>query len=241
MNADARAVVEWTRSRLGPAELGFPRRPAADRRGGRPPLRPRERLGAGAVGVHHVRRSTPAGACARPAAALTFCGHMHTPALYHMAADGRASAFDARSRNAGIPLGPHTALARDPRLRRAVARRQPGRMLCDLRRRHRRPDLPPRPLRRPRPPLRKIREAGLPLSFNARLGRGALSRACAGRDGPAAVHRRVPPGGEDPPGKHGRDLARSPRRLAGAAGDEDPVVSATATIRRPSWASRSSR
>jgi diadenosine tetraphosphatase ApaH/serine/threonine PP2A family protein phosphatase len=101
---------------------------------------------------------------------LTFCGHVHTPSLDHAGADGRTSSFDPVP-GMGIPLGStrrwlaipgSVGQPRDanPAACYAIFDDASGVMTF-----HRVPyDA--------EVPLRKIRDAGLPLSFNALPGRG---------------------------------------------------------------------
>ena len=67
-------------------------------------------------------------------AAVTFCGHTHLPALFHMTATAKIAAFDPDA-GVAIPLTPAAALGRGDRRRRPAARPQSGRLLCALRRR----------------------------------------------------------------------------------------------------------
>lgn len=164
MSPDARTVVEWTRAHLRPAELGFL---------GALPLTVQED---GRLYVHangwapqdweYVTSSFDAGRSIRATPCrLTFCGHVHTPAVYHAAADGRASAFSPVS-GTSIPLGPARRWLAIPG---SVGQSRDGNPaacyalfddVSGLLTFHRVPyDAAI--------PLRKIREAGLPPSFNA--------------------------------------------------------------------------
>ena len=167
MNPEARTVAAWTRSRLGPAQLGFL---------GGLPLEVEE---GGRLYVHanawapdrweYITSSFDAGRSMRATRSwITFCGHMHTPALYHMAGDGRASAFTPVP-GTGIPLGPQRRWLAVPG---SVGQSRDGNPAAcyalfddaaNLLTYHRVPY-------DEQAPLRKIREAGLPLSFNARIG-----------------------------------------------------------------------
>jgi diadenosine tetraphosphatase ApaH/serine/threonine PP2A family protein phosphatase len=102
MNADARKVIEWTRAHLDAAQLAFL---AAL------PLTAEENghlyVHANAwdpgrweyiFGRYDAGRSLRATRCQ-----LTFCGHMHEPALYHMTQAGQVSDFTPMP-GAGIPL-----------------------------------------------------------------------------------------------------------------------------------------
>jgi len=164
MNPDARKVVAWTRSRLEPAQLAFLQGlPLQVEQGGR-------------LYVHanawapdrweYIASEFDAGKSMRATRCrLTFCGHVHTPALYHMNADLRASAF-APVPGTGIPLGPQrrwlaipgsVGQSRDgnPAACYALFDEATSVLTC---------------LRVPydtEAPLRKIRDAGLPETFNA--------------------------------------------------------------------------
>ena len=166
MKPEARAVADWTRSRLGPAQFGFL---------GGLPLTAEE---GGRLYVHanawapdrweYITSAFDAGRSMRATrCSLTFCGHMHTPALYHMAADGRA-AFFSPVPGTGIPLGPQRSWLAIPG---SVGQSRDGNPaacyaifddVSSLLTYHRVPY-------DDQAPLRKIREAGLPLSFNARI------------------------------------------------------------------------
>jgi diadenosine tetraphosphatase ApaH/serine/threonine PP2A family protein phosphatase len=100
MNPDARRVIEWTRARLTDAQLAF--------LAGLPV----EIEDAGALFVHANAWApqrweyilTPFDARSSMAATqcrLTFCGHVHEPALYHMGADWRPALFRPVD---GIPI-----------------------------------------------------------------------------------------------------------------------------------------
>jgi diadenosine tetraphosphatase ApaH/serine/threonine PP2A family protein phosphatase len=167
MNAEARTVVDWTRSRLSAAQLSFL---------GSLPYGIEEQ---GRLYVHanawaperweYVTSSFDAGRSLRATrATATYCGHMHTPALYHMAADGRVAAFTPVP-GTGIPLGPQrrwlaipgsVGQSRDgnPAACYALFDDATGELTY---------------YRVPyddQPPLEKIRAAGLPVSYNARIG-----------------------------------------------------------------------
>ncbi len=167
MNPEARTVVEWTRSRLGPAELAFL---------GGLPLTVEE---GGRLYAHanawapdrweYITSPFDAGKSMRATrCGLTFCGHMHTPALYHMAADGRACAF-APVPGTAIPLSPQRRWLAIPG---SVGQSRDGNPAAcyamfdeaaNLLTYHRVPY-------DDQAPLRKIVEAGLPLSYNVRIG-----------------------------------------------------------------------
>jgi len=102
MHAAAKEAVHWTRNQLGAAELDFLRTLPLQRE-------------VGDVLLVHANAWAPAGwdyvqgnmEAARSMLAtrhaLTFCGHEHAPALYHMSATGKTSQFTPASGEA-IPL-----------------------------------------------------------------------------------------------------------------------------------------
>jgi diadenosine tetraphosphatase ApaH/serine/threonine PP2A family protein phosphatase len=169
MNPDARTVVEWTRSRLGPEALHFL---------GSLPLtvEEKDRLYVHANGWapgewEYVTSPFEAGRSMRATLCrLTFCGHVHTPAVYYSAGDGRTSAFAPVSGTA-IPLGPprrwlaipgSVGQPRDANPAACYALFDDTTGLLTF-------------YRVPYDagvPLRKIRDAGLPPSFNALPGSG---------------------------------------------------------------------
>jgi diadenosine tetraphosphatase ApaH/serine/threonine PP2A family protein phosphatase len=166
MNPEARAVADWTRSRLGPSQLAFlGALPLAAEEGNR-------------LYVHanawaperweYVVSPYDAGRSMRSTRSrLTFCGHMHTPALYHMAADLRPAAFSPVP-GTGIPLGAQRRWLAIPG---SVGQSRDGNPAAcyalfedqgDVLTFHRVPyDVGAA--------LRKIQDAGLPLSLNARI------------------------------------------------------------------------
>lgn len=103
MNADAQKVIAWTRTQLTAPQLEF--------LSGLPlQVEDGERLFVHAnawaperwqyiLGPYDARSSMAATRCR-----YTFCGHVHEPALYHMGADWRATAFKPVA-GTGIPLG----------------------------------------------------------------------------------------------------------------------------------------
>jgi diadenosine tetraphosphatase ApaH/serine/threonine PP2A family protein phosphatase len=104
MSIDAQLVVEWTRAHLTEEQLALlGSLPLVCEQGGR-------------LYVHanawapdrweYVLTQFDAGRSMRAIPwGLTFCGHVHTPSLYHMASDGRVAAFEPVP-GVGIPLGP---------------------------------------------------------------------------------------------------------------------------------------
>jgi diadenosine tetraphosphatase ApaH/serine/threonine PP2A family protein phosphatase len=103
MNADACKVVEWTRRRLNAAQLAFlDGLPVEVEQEGR--LYVHANAWAPieweyVLGTFDAERSLRA-----TRSRLTFCGHVHEPALYHMAANGRVAGFTPVP-GTGIPLG----------------------------------------------------------------------------------------------------------------------------------------
>jgi diadenosine tetraphosphatase ApaH/serine/threonine PP2A family protein phosphatase len=104
MSIDAQLVVEWTRAHLSEGQLGLlGSLPLFCEQGGR-------------LYVHanawapekweYVLTEFDAGRSMRASPwGLTFCGHVHTPALYHMGGDGRVGAFEPVP-GVAIPLRP---------------------------------------------------------------------------------------------------------------------------------------
>jgi len=170
MHEDARAAVAWTRSRITPAQREF--------------LSglPLSRENAQSLFVHanawepggweylatsaDARRSLDANPCR-----LTFCGHLHVPALFHQGAGGRVAEFTPVA-GVGIPLGVHhrwlavlgaVGQPRDGNPAAGYAIHDPGRKQLTF---HRVPyDAPAA--------ARKILEAGLPAWFGSRLETGS--------------------------------------------------------------------
>jgi len=104
LNAEAQMVIEWTRNELGPAERQFlAELPLA--------LSESERL------YIHSEASNPrkwiyvtgtpeaATSLGATSAHVTFCGHIHRPALYSLSATAKMTAFTPTT-GAGIPLMP---------------------------------------------------------------------------------------------------------------------------------------
>jgi len=105
MVADARAVVEWTRSRLDRDQLAFlAKLPLAQTVGDALFVHanawaPGE--WAYLVGRGEAMRSLLATDCR-----FTFCGHIHVPMLYHLSSTGKAGDF-APAPGVAIPLSAH--------------------------------------------------------------------------------------------------------------------------------------
>ncbi len=100
MNADAQAAIEWTRSRLGAAQRRFlSTLPLA--------LEEEDRLyvqsEASAPERWRYVTSTPdaARSLISTSAQVTFCGHIHRPALYSMSATAKMTSFVPTS---GVPI-----------------------------------------------------------------------------------------------------------------------------------------
>ena len=105
MRPDPRYVVEWTRERLEPAQIDFLA------------SLPLQQEHGDLLFVHanawappewdyiHSRAEAVRSMQATPRR-VTFCGHMHEPKLYHLAATGKAGDFTPTSGMA-IPLLPH--------------------------------------------------------------------------------------------------------------------------------------
>jgi diadenosine tetraphosphatase ApaH/serine/threonine PP2A family protein phosphatase len=92
MNAEAQAAIEWTRGRLSAPERGFlaelPLTLAEDDR-----LYVHSEASAPAK-WRYVRSSADAGrSLIATDANITFCGHIHRPALYSMSATGKMTSF----------------------------------------------------------------------------------------------------------------------------------------------------
>ena len=117
---------------------------------------------------------------------VTFFGHVHEPAVYHLGDAGGVGAFTPGP-GVAIPLVAAPALGREPRLGGAAARRRPRRVLRDLRLRAPPPRVPPGAVRRgrdgPQDPRRRA-----PGALRGAAGGGDLM-AAAGTGGlaPGAV------------------------------------------------------
>ena len=146
MNGEAQMAIEWTRGELGHSEREF--------LAGLPlTLEESDRLYVHSDASNpknwiYVQSATEAArSLSATPAQITFCGHIHQPALYSMSATAKMTAFTPTTGFA-IQLLPGKALARGSRLRRAAARRQPGRLLRHAGYREARAHLLPRALRR---------------------------------------------------------------------------------------------
>ncbi|MES2130188.1 MAG: metallophosphoesterase family protein [Pseudomonadota bacterium] len=102
MTPAAREAVAWTRSQLNESQLGYLRALPFKRSIGEVELvhaNAWEPAAWGYIdGTMEAMRSMQA-----TRAQLTFCGHMHTPALYHMTMTGKTGCFTPSS-DAAIPL-----------------------------------------------------------------------------------------------------------------------------------------
>ena len=109
MHAEAREVIEWTRSQLGPAQLAFLEAlPLTHEQGGMMFVHASAHEPAKweyVSGLEAAERSLRATACR-----LVFSGHVHAPALYRRADDGRMGAHVPNG--APVPIRPqHQYLA----------------------------------------------------------------------------------------------------------------------------------
>ena len=102
MHPEARLAIEWTRERLTPAQMAFlATLPLTVEREDRLYVHanawsPRE--------WEYITSTFDAGRSMRATSKrLTFCGHVHEPALFHMSANGRVGAF-LPVPGTGIPL-----------------------------------------------------------------------------------------------------------------------------------------
>jgi diadenosine tetraphosphatase ApaH/serine/threonine PP2A family protein phosphatase len=104
MNDQAMLAIEWTRGQLNPAQLEF----LATR-----PLTAEDddRLYVHASAADPARwdymldERSAARSLQATDAALTFCGHTHTPALFHLSVTGKIAAFDPDA-GVALPLTP---------------------------------------------------------------------------------------------------------------------------------------
>jgi len=145
MEEDAAAAALWTAARLDAAHLAF--------LAGLPPT-----IESGELLLVHANAWAPrrweyltsAAAAARSLAAtvhrLTFFGHVHAPALYHLGAAGGVGTFTPDP-EVEIPLSA-AALGGQSRLGGTAARRHPRRVLRHLRRQEPSPRVPPGTVRR---------------------------------------------------------------------------------------------
>jgi len=161
MNPEARMVIGWTRARLSDGELEFLRGlPLSIEEGPRLYVHAN---GWNPEGWEYVTSPYDAGRSMRATRCrMTFCGHMHTPALYHLGPDGRPAAFAPTPGTGWLAIPGSVGQSRDGNPAACYALLDES---TDTLTFHRVPydDEAPR---------RKILEAGLPLSFNVRLEAG---------------------------------------------------------------------
>jgi len=105
MNAEAQAAIEWTRGRLSAAQRRFlAELPLA--------VQEDDRLYVHSEASHPAKwryvqtTSDAARSIAATTARITFCGHIHVPALYHMSATGKIASFEPVG-GVEIPLSRH--------------------------------------------------------------------------------------------------------------------------------------
>ena len=144
MNLEARIAIEWTRGELSAAQRQFLAGLPFTHVDG-------ERLY-----VHSEASNPPAWiyvtstveasrSLALDPAIITFCGHVHQPAIYSMSPTAKMTAFTPIT-DVARALAARTPLARRARLGRPAARRQSGRRLRHARHRQARDHLLPRAL-----------------------------------------------------------------------------------------------
>ena len=169
MNDVAARAIEWTHRQLGPAQLAFlASRPLTVRDGGQLYV---HASAADPAAWDYVLDERSAGRSLQATdAALTFCGHTHVPALFHLTVTGKIAGFDP---DAGVAL-PLTPQRRWLAVIGAVGQprdRNPAACYALY-------DGGPRTLTYVRVPYdiesaaRKIRDAGLPPFLAARLAWG---------------------------------------------------------------------
>lgn len=169
MNDEATLAIEWTRRQLNPAQLEFlAGRPLTAEEGDRLYV---HASAADPAGWDYVLDERSAGRSLQATdAALTFCGHTHVPALFHLTVTGKIAGFDP---DAGVAM-PLTPQRRWLAVIGAVGQprdRNPAACYALY-------DDGPRTLTYVRVPYdvesaaRKIRDAGLPPFLAARLAWG---------------------------------------------------------------------
>ena len=104
MNDEATLAIEWTRRQLNPAQLEFlAGRPLTAGDGDRLYV---HASAADPAGWDYVLDERSAGRSLQAAdAALTFCGHTHVPALFHLTVTGKIAGFDPDA-GVAMPLTP---------------------------------------------------------------------------------------------------------------------------------------
>jgi diadenosine tetraphosphatase ApaH/serine/threonine PP2A family protein phosphatase len=169
MNDQAMLAIEWTRRQLDPAQLEFlASRPLTAQDGDRLYV---HASAADPAAWNYVLDERSAGRSLQATdTALTFCGHTHVPALFHLTVTGKIAGFDP---DAGVAM-PFTPPRRWLAVIGAVGQprdRNPAACYALY-------DDGPRTLTYLRVPYdiesaaRKIRDAGLPLFLAARLAWG---------------------------------------------------------------------
>ena len=169
MNDEAMLAIQWTRRQLDPAQLEFlASRPLTAEDDGRLYV---HASAADPAAWDYVLDERSAGRSLQATdAALTFCGHTHVPALFHLTVTGKIAGFDP---DAGVAL-PLTPQRRWLAVIGAVGQprdRNPAACYALY-------DGGPRTLSYQRVPYdidtaaRKIRDAGLPPFLAARLAWG---------------------------------------------------------------------
>ena len=127
MNLEARIAIEWTRGELSAAQrqflAGLPYTQADGER-----LYVHSEASDPPAWIYVTGTVEAAHSLAFNPAIITFCGHVHQPAIYSMSATAKMTCVhpDHRRRRA---FAARTPLARRARFGRAAARRQPGRRL----------------------------------------------------------------------------------------------------------------
>jgi diadenosine tetraphosphatase ApaH/serine/threonine PP2A family protein phosphatase len=105
MRAEARHVIEWTRSQLSEQQLAFlAQLPLMQRRADQ--LFVHANAWAPAAWDYVVNRIDAARSLMATDCRYTFCGHMHEPHLYHLANTGKLGEFVPKS-NVSIPMPAH--------------------------------------------------------------------------------------------------------------------------------------
>jgi diadenosine tetraphosphatase ApaH/serine/threonine PP2A family protein phosphatase len=105
MRAEARHVIEWTRSHLDAAQIDFlASLPMTQQRGDQLYVHANAWAPAGWDYVHS--RTEAVRSLHATDARYTFCGHMHEPKLFHVSGTGKAGDFTPTP-GVAIPLPPH--------------------------------------------------------------------------------------------------------------------------------------
>ena len=102
MNDDAMAAIEWTRRQLGPEQREFLENlPLTAEDGDR--LYVHASAAEPARWAYVIDERSAAHSLMATDAAVTFCGHVHVPALYHISATGKIAHFDPAA-DIALPL-----------------------------------------------------------------------------------------------------------------------------------------